>query len=677
MNSLRRRIAVILLVSIVFVVVLATYATVALLGPVPAPRDEATARQLVLIDGLISKASPAGQLQIVQEPAGVVDRARTEKVMGELASAGTPLDVRITHRDAEGEATAYLRLREGGWLVIPILAHRQGRQFRSSSRPGSCSSPSARAPSPCSPRTRVTRPLSVIEAAVAAVRPDGTLPPVPEIGSAEVRATANAINRLSQRLSDAMNSRIRMVAAAGHDLRTPLTRVRLRAEFLPEDERALWLKDLDELERIADSAIRLVREETEAAEMVPIALEDFVRTTVEDLVAQNYPVKLGRIEAVTVRGRPEALTRALRNVFINAATHGGGADIKHRIGGRRRRHPRPRRGAGHSARSSRARLRAVLPRRPGRRQRVPGTGLGLASPAKSWCAKAATSASTTAPKAASSRRSCCRALPEAQRRRRNSTGPRLTRTSPPMTRATATPNDGRSGSPRKTDRREHPEQRRHRGRALEPARRIGGEHREPQHIGERGDPDRLHRDRGERDRRRRPGDVFAEQERGGPEQDRRHDELIDEIFSGEIRASGVVLMSIVLAVQPAAASSTRPSPSRRDSLTEAAFEFITTTTPRKVTTRPIHCTGTKRSCGSSHWAASAPSAARCRTAPRPGSRRSIAGRYSKTANSAANTEPSKRPHFRVPSRTRRPAFGRRRATTSITNRRSPSAAPSG
>ena len=56
---------------------------------------------------------------------------------------------------------------------------------------------------------------------------------------------------------------MRLVAAAGHDLRTPMTRLRLRAEFLPEEDRALWLADLDELDRIADSAIGLVREEVD------------------------------------------------------------------------------------------------------------------------------------------------------------------------------------------------------------------------------------------------------------------------------------------------------------------------------------------------------------------------------------------------------------------------------
>ncbi|WP_368735478.1 histidine kinase dimerization/phospho-acceptor domain-containing protein, partial [Serratia marcescens] len=84
--------------------------------------------------------------------------------------------------------------------------------------------------------------------AVTAVSADGTLPHVPETGSQEVRATAQTINRLSERLKTATESRMRLIAAAGHDMRTPMTRMRLRAEFLPDDpDRQKWLNDLEEL----------------------------------------------------------------------------------------------------------------------------------------------------------------------------------------------------------------------------------------------------------------------------------------------------------------------------------------------------------------------------------------------------------------------------------------------
>ncbi len=85
---------------------------------------------------------------------------------------------------------------------------------------------------------RMVRPLVFLENAVASVGSDGMLPELPERGPAEVRATAKALNSLSTRLKRAMESRMRLVAAAGHDMRTPITRMRLRAEFVAdEDER--------------------------------------------------------------------------------------------------------------------------------------------------------------------------------------------------------------------------------------------------------------------------------------------------------------------------------------------------------------------------------------------------------------------------------------------------------
>ncbi|TIS29682.1 MAG: HAMP domain-containing protein, partial [Mesorhizobium sp.] len=75
--------------------------------------------------------------------------------------------------------------------------------------------------------TVLTRPLVMLEAAAARIGPDGILAPLPEEGSGEVRATARALNQLSSRLKSAMESRMHLVAAAGHDLRTPMTRMRL------------------------------------------------------------------------------------------------------------------------------------------------------------------------------------------------------------------------------------------------------------------------------------------------------------------------------------------------------------------------------------------------------------------------------------------------------------------
>jgi signal transduction histidine kinase len=120
---------------------------------------------------------------------------------------------------------------------------------------------------------------------------------------------------------------MRLVAAAGHDLRTPLTRMRLRAEFLDEEDRSMWLNDLEELDHIADSAIQLVREETERERSQLLRVDEIIGDICEDLTSMKTSVTILKAEAVTISSAPLALTRAVRNLVINAATHGGGAFV--------------------------------------------------------------------------------------------------------------------------------------------------------------------------------------------------------------------------------------------------------------------------------------------------------------------------------------------------------------
>lgn len=122
---------------------------------------------------------------------------------------------------------------------------------------------------------------------------------------------------------------MRLVAAAGHDMRTPITRMRLRAEFVSdEEEREKWLNDIDELERIADSAILLVREETGAEAPERIQLDDLVENICTELKQQDFDVTLAATHPVNVFAGRLKLNRALRNLIINAATHG----VRARVG---------------------------------------------------------------------------------------------------------------------------------------------------------------------------------------------------------------------------------------------------------------------------------------------------------------------------------------------------------
>jgi signal transduction histidine kinase len=169
---------------------------------------------------------------------------------------------------------------------------------------------------------RLARPLALLEGVASTISQSGQMAVLPETGPGEVKATARALNRLTTNLKAAMESRMRLVAAAGHDLRTPITRMRIRAEFLPDLEQSAWFRDLDELRRIADSSIQLVHEEVERKSNTPVRFDKLAGAVVEELTATGLTIELVESTPVLIQAAPLAITRVLRNVLTNAATHG-------------------------------------------------------------------------------------------------------------------------------------------------------------------------------------------------------------------------------------------------------------------------------------------------------------------------------------------------------------------
>ena len=225
---------------------------------------------------------------------------------------------------------------------------------------------------------QTTRQLKFLQTMALSVSRDGVLPDVKEEGSAEIKATARALNMMGASLKKAMDSKIRLVAAAGHDLRTPMTRMRLRAEFLDEHDRPEWLHDLDEMDRIADSAIQLVREETVGKGSEIVALDHLVRDVCNDLILIKMPVTIAGLAPCRVGISPLALKRALRNLIINAATHGGGAIVSIHIEGHAAEVVIEDNGPGIPEQFMDSAFEPFFRVDPARRQSIPGAGLGLA-----------------------------------------------------------------------------------------------------------------------------------------------------------------------------------------------------------------------------------------------------------------------------------------------------------
>jgi signal transduction histidine kinase len=330
MNSLRARIVVTLVLSIICVVVMAT-ATLFWMRKGHMQKEERERAQLVsegilLIAPLFGDGQKDSGAQLVSSPAAGDPRPDlTNLFQSQLRQNGSDLEIVVTQPAGITHPVASIKFKSG-WLTIPLRTHHREEIWLSLTgwfllvTIGTVGVALWFA-------YRITRHLAVLERVAATIDADGALPLLPESGPAELRAAARALNTMTARLKNAVESRMRLVAAAGHDLRTPLTRMRLRAEFLDEEDRSMWLNDLEELDHIADSAIQLVREETERERSQLLRVDEIIDEICRDLAAMRASVTILKTEAVTISSAPLALTRAVRNLVINAATHGGGAYV--------------------------------------------------------------------------------------------------------------------------------------------------------------------------------------------------------------------------------------------------------------------------------------------------------------------------------------------------------------
>lgn len=372
MNSLRAKIALLLVTSIVSLVALITLAVMYVFATPNDIEVDLLAKQFVIMD-LLGKQNPeAAGLSRHPDP-GTPDKEQTELLRAGTGRHGASVDVTVTYKTDDSRfRVASIRVGPQSWVLVDIDPPSEPELWiwlvLITIGVGSVAVFAAH---------RMSKPLALLESAAESVSPDGSLPLLDESGPAEVRATAVAINSLSARLKRATESRMRLVAAAGHDFRTPLTRMRLRAEFVTDDEdRTLWLKDIDELDRIADSAIQLVREETTTASPEIIQVDELVRNVVCELQEQNFEIEVTETGETYVKANRLALSRALRNLLINAATHGV-RGIVAVTSGTKARITISDHGPGIAADIVDQVFEPFFRADPARGQKIPGAGLGL------------------------------------------------------------------------------------------------------------------------------------------------------------------------------------------------------------------------------------------------------------------------------------------------------------
>ena len=148
---------------------------------------------------------------------------------------------------------------------------------------------------------------------------------LPERGPQEVRELTAGFNRMQDRLIRFVTDRTRVLAALGHDLRSPLTAMRVHSEMVEEDEtRESLVATVEEMQSMVEATLTFAKGLSGNEPMQDVDLQSFLEALRGDMVV---PFVLSEGPEITVRLRPNAIRRALRNVIENAVRYGGSATL--------------------------------------------------------------------------------------------------------------------------------------------------------------------------------------------------------------------------------------------------------------------------------------------------------------------------------------------------------------
>ena len=170
---------------------------------------------------------------------------------------------------------------------------------------------------------RMTRPLRRFAEAADRLGLDAAPPPLPERGPRELRQATRAFNRMTARIRRLVDDRTLLLAAVTHDLRTMLTRLRLRAEFIEDrEQRAKAAADLHEMQTMLDATLAFAKDEAADEHPVPVDLAALLRSLVADLADTGRRASLDGPNRLSLPGRPVALRRLFENLLDNALRYG-------------------------------------------------------------------------------------------------------------------------------------------------------------------------------------------------------------------------------------------------------------------------------------------------------------------------------------------------------------------
>jgi signal transduction histidine kinase len=176
---------------------------------------------------------------------------------------------------------------------------------------------------------QVTQPLRAFAEAAETFSLESEPADLPELGPREVRVAARAFNRMQDKIERLIRERTEMLASIGHDLRTPITRLRLRAEFMDHSMRVAVTRDLNLMARLVDGALAHLRDGRWSPSPSEVfCLADFVERVCEDFSDTGASVEFNITDRPVVLGRSEDIERALNSLIDNAIKYGSRAHVR-------------------------------------------------------------------------------------------------------------------------------------------------------------------------------------------------------------------------------------------------------------------------------------------------------------------------------------------------------------
>jgi signal transduction histidine kinase len=181
---------------------------------------------------------------------------------------------------------------------------------------------------------RLTKPLRRLASAADSLGRGESVGKVDSSGPPEIRSAIGAFNTMQERLTRFIRDRTAMLAAVSHDLRTPITSLRIRAEFIEDEEnRTRVIAALDEMQRMVEATLAFARDEAHREQPARVDLGEFLDAIVTDYQDVGKAVRFASEDKpgrIVISFSPIAIRRALRNLIDNALRYGNEANIDYR-----------------------------------------------------------------------------------------------------------------------------------------------------------------------------------------------------------------------------------------------------------------------------------------------------------------------------------------------------------